>query len=126
MERNKVQTLRRVVFHLTYVGTVLFFISRVVDSFIRWKREELGTIQKFDNPPHVEFPSFTICTEPFHKPLAKPNEVWAIPEPNLNTLTLIRQTFIENDRYIFENYSLILFTVFIWFEKFDRASDVSQ
>ena len=103
MEGTKNWTLRRIVYHLIYLGIILFFMSRVAFAFVWWGKGELGTILKLDNPGHVVFPSFTICTQPSPKAVRKANanEAWTIPQPRMDILTAVRQTYLENNRHVF-------------------------
>ena len=95
-------TLRSIVHHLIYLGIILFFTSRVAFAFMWWGKGELGTIQKLDNPGHVVFPSLTICTQPPREAVVKANvnEVWTIPQPRMDVLTTVRQTYLENNRHV--------------------------
>ena len=87
---------RRVVFLLIF----LFFLSRVVESCLKWYKGDVGTFQKKGETDSVGFPSISLCFKPkknFQVNVFK-NETWTYPNSSLDRVIEIRQRLLSGDR----------------------------
>ena len=99
MAKVTTETLKTATHYVAYVGILLFFISRAVQSYLWWEKNELGTINKAAAPGYITYPSITFCPASKNWEFDQVvNETWEVPKPSLRVLTKIMQTYFKDEK----------------------------
>ena len=85
---------RRVIF----LSLFLLFLSRVIDSCIKWQRGDIGTFKEKVQADSVTYPSFSLCLLPaWVNAKVSKNETWNFPNSSLDRLIEVKQRLFKND-----------------------------
>ena len=84
-----------------YLCIAAYFIYIAVKNGQWLDKGELGTIYKMALPGHVVYPTISICPSPPLEVInAKHvvNETWNVPKPTLDALTMVKQSYYQNNK----------------------------
>ena len=99
--KANLQFFKNVLDAAVYVCISAYFTYIAIKNYFWLDKGELGTIYKMALPGHVVYPTISICPAPSKKVINAMhlvNETWNIPKPTLDALTMVKQSYYQNDK----------------------------
>ena len=93
---DKTKIAGRVVF----LALLSFFLSRVINSCLKWHEGNVGTLQKKAQANFVTYPCISLCFVPYNiknYTMRSTNETWNFPSSALDKVIQIKQAFLKKD-----------------------------
>ena len=95
------QFFKNVLDAAVYVCISAYFTYIAIKNYFWLDKGELGTIYKMALPGHVVYPTISICPTPSKAVINANhlvNETWNVPKPTLDALTMVKQSYYQNNK----------------------------